>query len=133
MQFPPFMVFRVNLDHFLAGKNEKLFTICGSLPYVAPELLQEKRYEGQPVDIYALGVLLYFMTTGQMPFTAATIAQLKRTIILGVVPTPAHLSNSCATLIRSFRTFALMTFELHVKSSFLFFMFSFPLFLQAVY
>ncbi|XP_065206760.1 serine/threonine-protein kinase NIM1-like isoform X2 [Planococcus citri] len=82
------------------GSNEELFTLCGSLPYAAPELLQERRYQGQPVDIWALGVLLYFITTGQMPFSAISVAHLKRSILLGVIPMPAHLSHSCITLIR---------------------------------
>ncbi|RZF48112.1 hypothetical protein LSTR_LSTR002178 [Laodelphax striatellus] len=80
--------------------DEMLRTFCGSPPYAAPELFRDASYQGGPVDIWALGVLLFFMTTGHMPFPADSIAGLKRSILLGVITTPAHLSNECRTLIR---------------------------------
>ncbi|XP_075229133.1 serine/threonine-protein kinase NIM1-like isoform X2 [Lycorma delicatula] len=80
--------------------EELLRTFCGSPPYAAPELFRDASYQGQPVDIWALGVLLFFMTTGHMPFPADSIAGLKRSILLGVITTPAHLTHECRTLIR---------------------------------
>lgn len=82
--------------------EELLRTFCGSPPYAAPELFRDASYQGQPVDIWALGVLLFFMTTGHMPFPADSIAGLKRSILLGVITTPAHLTHECRTLIRMF-------------------------------
>ncbi|XP_073975379.1 serine/threonine-protein kinase NIM1-like isoform X2 [Rhodnius prolixus] len=80
--------------------NEDLRTFCGSPPYAAPELFRDESYSGRPVDIWALGVLLFFMTTGHMPFPADSIAGLKRSILLGVITAPAHLTLPCRTLIR---------------------------------
>lgn len=35
---------------------------------MAPEITRKSDYEGMPVDIWALGVLLYVMLTGTFPF-----------------------------------------------------------------
>lgn len=85
--------------------EEFLRTFCGSPPYAAPELFRDASYQGKPVDIWALGVLLFFMTTGHMPFPADSIAGLKRSILLGVITTPAHLTHECRTLIRKYSNF----------------------------
>jgi len=45
---------------------------CGSLNYVAPELLRRDEYIGPEVDIYALGVVLFAMLTGSLPFGSST-------------------------------------------------------------
>ncbi len=43
---------------------------CGSPEYAAPEMLKEIPYEGPPVDAWALGVILYDMVMGCLPFEA---------------------------------------------------------------
>ena len=48
--------------------NKKLNLHCGTPSYMAPELVAKKDYLGQPVDVWALGVLLYKMLTGYYPF-----------------------------------------------------------------
>lgn len=84
-----------------SGPDELLRTFCGSPPYAAPELFRDASYVGGPVDIWALGVLLFFMTTGHMPFPADSIGGLKRSILLGVITAPAHLSPQCRSLIKA--------------------------------
>lgn len=47
-----------------------LETRCGSTDYVAPELLMGSKYDGRQTDSWALGVLLYALMEGRLPFDA---------------------------------------------------------------
>ncbi|XP_006865818.1 PREDICTED: serine/threonine-protein kinase NIM1 [Chrysochloris asiatica] len=84
----------------VSKKGEMLNTFCGSPPYAAPELFRDEHYVGIYVDIWALGVLLYFMVTGTMPFRAETVAKLKKSILEGTYSIPLHVSEPCHRLIQ---------------------------------
>ena len=45
-----------------------LSTVCGTTVYMAPEMLDSRKYDGTCADIWSLGVILYTMVYGQMPF-----------------------------------------------------------------
>jgi serine/threonine protein kinase len=49
------------------GYETRSATFCGTLAYIAPEMLSTKRH-GKALDWYMLGLLLFEMLTGQIPF-----------------------------------------------------------------
>ncbi|EGR33621.1 hypothetical protein IMG5_047670 [Ichthyophthirius multifiliis] len=48
--------------------KEKLKTVCGTLSYMAPELIEQKDYYGQNADLWASGVVFYTLLCGNFPF-----------------------------------------------------------------
>lgn len=88
--------FSTHIRHF----EEPLKTFCGSPPYAAPELFRDDSYVGPLVDVWALGVLLYFMLTASMPFKAQTVAGLKKQILEGDFTIPEFISVDCQSLIK---------------------------------
>ncbi|KAK6324031.1 hypothetical protein J4Q44_G00063700 [Coregonus suidteri] len=43
-------------------------TFCGSVAYTAPEILLSRKYNGEQADLWSLGVILYAMITGKLPY-----------------------------------------------------------------
>ncbi|CAK5069238.1 unnamed protein product [Meloidogyne enterolobii] len=52
----------------LNGLTRPLETCCGSPAYAAPELIQNQSYFGNEADIWSMGVLLYALLCGTLPF-----------------------------------------------------------------
>lgn len=77
--------------HFKTG--EKLNVWCGSPPYCAPELYNAQLYDGPKVDIWSLGVVLYVLVCGYLPFEAQTFNQLKLQVTCGSYKLPFFLSE----------------------------------------
>lgn len=50
--------------------DEKLETRCGSEDYAAPEVIMGQPYDGRATDAWSLGVLLYALLEGRLPFDA---------------------------------------------------------------
>ncbi|WFD26667.1 tRNA (cytidine(32)/guanosine(34)-2'-O)-methyltransferase [Malassezia nana] len=50
------------------NEGQLLETRCGSEEYAAPELIMGKKYDGRKTDIWAMGVVLFALMTGQIPF-----------------------------------------------------------------
>nr|XP_020479053.1 serine/threonine-protein kinase NIM1-like [Monopterus albus] len=85
---------------WVSNHSNALDTFCGSPPYAAPELFRDECYLGPPVDVWAMGVLLFFIVTGTMPFRAETTGKLRRCIIEGIYTIPPWVPAPCQRLIK---------------------------------
>jgi serine/threonine protein kinase len=72
---------------------------CGTPAYIAPEIVADQGYEGFTVDIWSLGVLLYAIVCGTVPFKASTMNGLHKLILRGKYDFPEHLSSEVKDLI----------------------------------
>ena len=56
--------------------EQLLLTPCGSPFYAPPEIISNVKYDGKKADIWSLGVVLYTMATGSLPWTETNQTQL---------------------------------------------------------
>ncbi|XP_027893171.1 NUAK family SNF1-like kinase 1 isoform X2 [Xiphophorus couchianus] len=79
-----------NLYH----KDKLLQTFCGSPLYASPEIVNGRPYRGPEVDSWALGVLLYTLVYGTMPFDGGDHKKLIRQISNGEYKEPTQSSDA---------------------------------------
>ncbi|KAF5891840.1 maternal embryonic leucine zipper kinase, partial [Clarias magur] len=81
------------------GLGYELMTCCGSPAYAAPELIQGKSYIGSEADVWSMGVLLFALLCGYLPFDDDNCMVLYRKITKGYYENPRWLSPGSVLLL----------------------------------
>uniref|UniRef100_A0A673CBH2 Maternal embryonic leucine zipper kinase n=1 Tax=Sphaeramia orbicularis TaxID=375764 RepID=A0A673CBH2_9TELE len=81
------------------GLGYELMTCCGSPAYAAPELIQGKAYIGSEADVWSMGVLLFALLCGYLPFDDDNCVVLYRKITRGKYDNPHWLSPGSILLL----------------------------------
>ena len=71
---------------------KEMSTMCGTMAYMAPEILNRDKYFGDKVDIWALGVVIYVLLVGFMPFKEDDVTKAKYT-------TPKDMGKDAANFV----------------------------------
>ena len=98
--------FRLKISDFgFARRHEEkhLETYCGSYAYAAPEVIMGDPYNGEAADIWSMGVILYAMVVGRLPFKDSEIKTLM-TLLSIKLSFPTRISEELKDLIRKMLT-----------------------------
>lgn len=74
-------------------KHQFIKEQCGTPAYIAPEIIADKGYEGFFGDVWSLGVVLYAMLCGTVPFKAPNMKELHKLIQAGEFTFPIEISE----------------------------------------
>uniref|UniRef100_A0A8C6X8X1 non-specific serine/threonine protein kinase n=1 Tax=Naja naja TaxID=35670 RepID=A0A8C6X8X1_NAJNA len=92
----------IGMKVFILGYTDPFSTQCGSPAYAAPELLARKKY-GPKIDVWSIGVNMYAMLTGTLPFTVEPFslrALYQKMIDKEMNPYPTQLSTAAVNFLK---------------------------------
>jgi serine/threonine protein kinase len=81
------------------GKSSYLQTWCGTVCYSAPEMLKGEKYAGEKVDVWSLGIILYALLCGELPFDEDEEDVTKQMILKDEPKYPDHIPPQAQDLI----------------------------------
>ena len=80
-------------------EDEKRKTVCGTPIYLAPEIIKEEGHD-EKVDIWCIGVLLFELITGNVPFQGNDLESLKENILHLRIAWPKDINTDAKNLIK---------------------------------
>eukprot|EP00826_Nyctotherus_ovalis_P016655 TRINITY_DN14831_c0_g4_i1.p1 TRINITY_DN14831_c0_g4~~TRINITY_DN14831_c0_g4_i1.p1 ORF type:complete len:529 (-),score=148.59 TRINITY_DN14831_c0_g4_i1:111-1697(-) len=83
----------------IIDKNKLINDQCGTPAYIAPEIISNLGYKGFYADLWSLGVLLYAMLCGTVPFKASSMEELHELIREGHFTYPVEVSDEARKLV----------------------------------
>ena len=86
-------------NYFIENETELLSTPCGSPCYASPEMIAGKKYDGDKIDIWATGIILFAMLCGYLPFEDKNNEVLFDKILECKIEFPNYLSEEAKDLI----------------------------------
>ena len=89
------------LSNFYTPLKKFLISRCGSPCYAAPEMILKEGYKGSGVDIWSVGIVLFAMLCGTLPFHDENETKQYQKIIRGKFRCPLSLSKFAKHLIEN--------------------------------
>jgi len=83
----------------LMPKDALLATSCGSPHYASPEVITGRKYDGFEADVWSLGVILYALLVGRLPFDDPNMRKLLLKVKIGVFEMPPNLEKTAKDLL----------------------------------
>ena len=71
----------------------------GSIPFLAPEIVNKKPYNPLKSDVWAFGVTIFFLATGRFPFKVHSLSALKESQISGKINFPSSINPIIKTIV----------------------------------
>ncbi|KAM4826649.1 sperm motility kinase 3A-like isoform 1-T3 [Thomomys bottae] len=84
--------------------GQLMTNVCGAVLFRPPEMFLRERYDACKVDVWSLGVLLYFITTGKFPFEGRDVIQIRSLVLNTKYVVPYYLSAKGQTVISQLLT-----------------------------
>ena len=81
------------LSKYFKSNDVRFKTNCGSPCYSAPEVLRGNKYKPQPIDVWGIGIILYTMICGELPFEDEKEYILIRKVTSGKYTCPLFVNN----------------------------------------
>jgi 5'-AMP-activated protein kinase catalytic alpha subunit len=83
------------------NQDRLLNTRCGTKFYTSPEILRGEDYQGETADVWSIGVILYQMLTGFLPFSGDNENEYINNLLQNEISYPSEISFPCQDLLRN--------------------------------
>lgn len=80
-------------------EDKHIHSVVGTPSYVAPEIIRNVPY-GPPADVWSCGIVLYYMLSGERPFTGETREDIKKSVLAGDLRFPSQLFGTSSPEIK---------------------------------